>query len=90
MLSRIDFIKILQSNQYNQDLIKEYYDEHNTKNEFVFDFHTFQMYAAMASPFDGGRQVITNIILNKIVPYYKEKFVIVELKDKENKTIKFL
>lgn len=78
------FIEYLKSNRFDNNIFKDYYEEVNTKKEIVFDIMHFNMFIMQS-----GHDV--NLILNDlIIPYYKRKFNINELKDKEGNRIKIV
>lgn len=79
-----DFLLCLKSNRYPSSIFEEYFKEHS---EQEWNLQAFEMWLQHHSMFGD----IGSIILNtKIIPYYKTKFEICELLNKEGEHIKYV
>lgn len=86
-MEKQEFLNSLNLNRFTINIFRSYYEEHNTREEILWDEQHFHMFIANSVMFG----VTTNTILhNKLIPYYKVKFEIIELKDKQGNLIKIV
>ena len=84
MPNKEDFIKELKTNQFKETIFEEYYKEHSDKE---WNSNNFKIWLSSQSMLGN----IAGILLqDKIIPYYKIKYGIVELQDKEGNLIKYV
>lgn len=81
---RKDFLVYLQNNKYPLSIFEEYFKEHSEKEWNEQAFHLWVNSQSLLGD-------ITPVILNnKIIPHYKRKFEIVELRNSNNEFIKYV
>lgn len=83
-MQKNQFLVCLQNNSFGIDIFKDYYEEHSEK---TWDPQHFQSYLQHMNMFGLSSAMILN---NTIIPYYKSKFEVQELLDKEGKLIKII
>lgn len=81
---RKDFIALLKSNKYPITIFESYFKEHS---EEEWDQQAFQVWLQSQSMLG---DVTGHFLLNKVIPYYKSKFEICEVLDKEGNHIKYV
>lgn len=84
MSDKEDFIKELKTGQFKEAIFEKYFKEHSDKE---WNVNAFKMWLSSQSMLGN----IAGLLLqDKIIPYYKAKYKIVELQDKEGNLIKYV
>lgn len=84
-MQKQEFINYYKSNSYNLSIFENFWKEKTDKPWNQDLFNTFiQM---TSNPFQDSKSILLQTI---IIPYYKNKFEVTELRDKENNIIKIL
>ena len=84
MSDKENFIEELKTNQFKEVIFENYYKEHSDKE---WNLNNFKIWLSSQSMLGN---VAGMILQDKIIPYYKRKYEIVELQDKEGNLIKYV
>jgi len=84
MPNKEDFIKDLKTGKFKETIFEDFYKEHSDKE---WDSNSFKIWLSSQSMLGN---VAGMILQDKILPYYKIKYGIVELQDQEGNLIKYV
>jgi|LakMenE18May11ns_1017448.scaffolds.fasta_scaffold8695190_1 hypothetical protein len=84
-MERSKFLECLRSNSFSGDVFKFYYEESNKRKDIEWNPQYFNMWLQQMQMFG---LTSNSILQNVIIPYYKQKFNITELLNKEGQVIK--
>jgi hypothetical protein len=85
-MTREHFITNLKQNTFSISIYESYYKDHSDKEWDAEAFKVWLQQSSMLSRIDVGSKLLNE----KIIPYFKCKFEVVELLDKEGKFIKIV
>ena len=88
-MNKSEFISYLRVNNYPTSIIETYYNEVNT-SDHKWNINHFNMYLDHLAGMNGIFQnsILQSIVMDKIVPFYKNKFQVLSVIDKSGIILK--